>query len=255
MPGALRIGLLLLLCVLHTGCYLPSAMRRSGRIVQSGFDTTERGGWVVLTGPGSIVLAAADGVVNAFIPINYDGYFVIDRREPDPKWFHLYPGPMRGLKEVAVLCHLERATSVRSIRSMDTPDPDAARHERWHFPRCLEVLPGRYELEVHYFVRRTENSLEVATTEHAESTEPSRVIWHAEAGGLYRLKAIVGQTSQASGAAPRSKVSRKSSLGTSTFELIEGEWAAQIERLPSWAAFDEPIRDYRQRWVYYEEVK
>ena len=44
---------------------------------------------------------------------------------------------------------------------MDTPSPQAARHQRWHFPRCIEVLPGRYELEVHYFVRRTENSLEV----------------------------------------------------------------------------------------------
>ena len=244
-----------LLGVLLVSCYLPSAARRSAGIARNGWDVEERGPWVVLTGPGAILLATTDLVINSVIPINYDGYFLIDRREPQEKWFRFYTGEMQPLNRVAVLCNVERATTVRTIRQLNSPSVHPARFERWHFPHCIEVLPGSYELEVHYFLRKTETSVEATSTEHKESTEPSLIVWHADAGGVYALKAIMGQTQTAAGAAPRSRVSRRSSLGTSSFELREGSWAAQIDRLPSWRYLDEPVRGYRERWAYYERVK
>ena len=247
--------MLLLTCVLLASCYLPSAARRAGGIVRDGWSAEEHGGWVVLTAPGSILLGALDMLINSIIPINYDGYFLIDRREPGEKWFRYYTGEMQPLERVAVLCNVERATTVRTIRQLDSTDSHPARLEKWHFPRCVEVLPGSYELEVHYFLRKTESSIDESSTEHKESTEPSLIVWTAEAGGVYALKAIMGQTEVAAGAAPRSRVSRRSSLGTSSFELREGSWAAQIARLPSWQYLDEPVRRYRERWAYYERVR
>lgn len=254
MSSAARVGVALCAAVL-VSCYLPSAVRRSAGIVRDGWDAEERGAWVVVTGPGATVLAAFDLLVNAVVPLNYDGYFLIDRREPPEKWFRFYTGPMQPLERVAVLCNAERTTTVSTIRSLDSPTAYPARFERWHFPRCIEVLPGGYELEVHYFQRKTESSAKEVTTEHMESTEPSRIVWNAEAGGIYVLRAIMGESQLAAGSAPRSRVSRKSSLGTSSFELREGAWAAQIDRVPSWKSLDEPVREYRERWAYYERVK
>jgi hypothetical protein len=128
----------------------------------------------------------------------------------------------------------------------------AARHEKWHVPRCIEVLPGRYELEVHYFLRETEGGRERVVTRQAESTEPSLVEWNADAGGLYLLSAALGPPAPASGTPPRRHIPRSRSLGTSWWELETSEWTARIERLPSWESVDEPLREHRRVWIEYE---
>ncbi len=247
-----RVGgssLVLSLALLLAACYLPSAARRAGGIVRSGWDTEARGAWVIATGPGSLVLAVPDLVVHAFIPLHPQ------RREPVAKWFKSYPGRMLPSEQVAILCHHERSTNVDAIREQSAATATRARHERWHFPQCLEVLPGVYELEVHYFSRGSSGDRTELRTTQAESTEPSTVEWVAEAGGFYLLTAMLGRPSAASGPAPRSRVARSQSLGTQSFRLEESEWNVEIHRLSGWDQAEERFRSARAEWERYERMR
>ena len=50
-----------------------------------------------------------------------------------------------------------------------------ARDQSWQFPKCIEVLPGHYEIAVSYLLRRTTDAHDKNATMHVESTEPSTV--------------------------------------------------------------------------------
>ena len=226
------------------GCQAPTAMRRSERIVRQGFDADERGAWVIVTAPASLLLAGGNLAIGSFVPLG-------SPLEPEGKWFRSYAGPMLPTGEVAVLCGRDRATSVDRLRR---PGGEwiAARHAPWHFPRCIEVLPGTYELEVSYFRRDSDDASDRAVTLQAESTEPSTVEWQAEAGGLYEIWAALGPRAPAAGAAPRRFIPRSRSLGTSWWELETSVWNARITRLPSWEAAPSEILAARQAWEAYE---
>jgi len=234
----------LALAALLVGCQGATALRRSERIVRRGFDTEERGGWVIFTGPGSLLLAGANLAVGSFVPLG-------PPVEPEQKWFRTYSGPMLPTAQVAVLCGRDRATSVERLRR---PEGEwiPGRHEPWHFPRCIEVLPGLYELEVGYFRRDSDDGSERAVTLQAESTEPSLALWQAEAGGLYELFAELGARAPAAGGAPRRTIPRSRSLGTSWWELETSAWSARIERLPSWDAAPPELLAVRREWESYE---
>jgi len=239
---ALAIASLLFLA----GCQLPSALRRSGGMLRDGFDADERGGWVVLTAPASLLLAGGNLLVGSFVSLG-------PPPEPEAKWFRSYSGPMLQREQVAVVCHRERATSIDRIRR---PGGEwvGARHAPWHFPLCLEVLPGRYELEVHYFRRDTDDASERFVTLQAESTEPSLVEWRAEAGGIYEVFAALGPRAPAAGAAPRRHIPRSRSIGTSWWELETSPWSARIARLASWETAPE-IEAARSAWQDYERER
>ncbi len=246
MPARSR-ALAVLLCGLWIGCYWSAAARHAGPIARSGWDLEDRGPWVLLTGPIATLWAGLDFAVRSFIPA--------DPPEPDEKWFRFYTGPMLPVADVAVLCHMATATQVHTIRLMESGPAFPARHRKWHFPVCIEALPGLYELEIHYFRRSTEDARDETSTQHAESVEPSRVAWFAEAGGVYVLRAVVGGTGPTATPAPRSRVARRSSLGTSRFELEEGEWAAEVERLASWDELSEDVLGHRAAWQRWEAAR
>jgi hypothetical protein len=243
----------LLLLLFASACYMPSAGRRAGRILAQGWDPDERGALMALTGPVSIVHATADFAVHALVPLDYDGYFLVDRREPEVQWFRRYGGAMRPLEQVSILCHAERATFVAGIREQGSTEWREARNQSWQFPKCIEVLPGRYELAVDYLLRRSDDARDEKTTMHVESTEPSLVSWNAEAGGVYLLRAALGERKPAPGPAPRSRLSKSQSLGTSWLTLEVSDWVAEIERVESWQAIGVPVPEHRAAWARYEQ--
>jgi hypothetical protein len=255
MARSRKLWLPLLLVACLAGCYLPSAGRRAGRILERGWDPHERGVLMILTGPVSLLHAGADLLVHALVPLDYDGYFLVDRREPPVQWFRRYGGPMLPLSNVAILCHEQRATFVEAIRDEGGSEWRAARDENWQFPKCIEVLPGRYEIAVSYLLRKTDDARDAKTTTHVESTEPSTVAWTAEAGGVYQLRAVLGQPKPAPGPTPRSRISKSQSLGTSWLTLEVSEWSAEIVRLDSWQALGEPVLEYRTAWERYQGVR
>ena len=255
MSRALRVLFSLLVCAGLAGCYAPSAGRRSAKILAQGWDPDERGALMIVTGPVSVVHATADFAVHALVPLDYDGYFLVDRREPDTQWFRRYSGPMRPLGQVAILCHVERATFVEAIRDDASPEWREARDESWQFPKCIEVLPGSYEVAVSYLIRRTEDARDKNSTTHVESTEPSSVRWNAEAGGVYSLRGVMGVAQPAPGPGPRSRISKSQSLGTSWLTLEVSDWYAEIERVPSVQALGEPVLEHRAEWERYERVR
>jgi len=255
MTRARRFWLPLLLIVCLGGCYAPSAGRRSAKILERGWDPHERGALMILTGPVSVVHATADFAVHALVPLDYDGYFLVDRREPSTQWFRRYDGPMRPLDQVALLCHAERATFVEAIRDDAAPEWRQARDQSWQFPKCIEVLPGSYEVAVSYLLRRTDDARDQKSTMHVESTEPSSVRWNAEAGGVYLLRAVPGDAKPAPGPAPRSRISKSQALGTSWLTLEVSDWYAEIERLPSLEALSEPVSEHRAAWERFERVR
>jgi hypothetical protein len=240
-------GCLALASLLVAGCQLPNALRRSERMVGAGFDTERHGAWVVVTAPASLLLAGGNALVGSFVPLG-------PPPEPEAKWFRSYAGPMLPREQVAVLCHRDRATFVERIRR---PGGEwiAGRHAPWHFPLCLEVLPGRYELEVHYFRRDTDDASERLVTLQAESTEPSLVEWQADAGGLYEVFAALGPRSPAAGPAPRRHIPRSRSLGTSWWELETSSWSARIARLDSWDEAPPAVPAARGAWEEYERER
>ena len=79
--------------------------------------------------------------------------------------------------------------------------------------------------------------------------------WSAEAGGVYLLRAVLGEPKPAPGPAPRSRISKSQSLGTSWLTLEVSEWSAEIVRLDSWQALGEPVLEYRTAWERYEGVR
>jgi hypothetical protein len=241
----LRALLALALCL--GGCAFSDAARRSERLLDDGFDREEHGGWVVLTGPGAVLLAGGNLLVGSFVPLG-------PPLEPDEKWFRTYDGPMLPLDRVAVLCHRNEATRIDRMRRPGGAWV-AARHRAWHYPRCLEVLPGRYELEVGYFHRATDRGDEQLVTLQAESTEPSGVAWEAEAGALYELWVVVGPRAPASGPAPRRHVPRSRALGTSWWELETSAWQARIGRVASWDDADPAHAAARRAWEEYERAR
>ncbi len=243
MPGAV---LAVALSIGLSGCYVSSAAQRSRRMVSDGFDVESRGAWVAFTGPGSLLVAGGILLV---------GPFLLGPSEPRVKWFRSYPGTMLPEEQVAILCHDERATWIHAMRRTGADSWTSARHEKWHFPRCIEVLPGSYELEVHYFRRESEDDLERAVTRQAESIQPSSARWEAAAGGLYRLTSRIGAPVASPGPVPRRHIPRSRSLGTTWWDLQESEWTVEIERLRSWDAWDEPVREHRQAWMDYEGVR
>jgi hypothetical protein len=240
-------GCLALASLLVAGCQLPNALRRSERLIDAGFDAERHGAWVVVTAPASLLLAGGNALVGGFVPLG-------PPPEPEAKWFRSYAGPMLPREQVAVLCHRERATIVERIRR---PGGEwiAGRHAPWHFPLCLEVLPGRYELEVHYFRRDTDDASERLVTLQAESTEPSLVEWQAEAGGLYEVWAALGPRAPAAGPAPRRHIPRSRSLGTSWWELETSSWSARITRLASWDEAPPAVPAARSAWQEYERER
>jgi len=243
--GSLVRVLALASLLLLVACQLPNALGRSRRMIREGFDTDEHGRWVVLTGPASLLLAGGNAVVGSVVRLG-------PPPEPGSKWFRSYAGPMLPQSEVAIACHRGRATSVDRIRR---PGGEwvVARYEPWHYPRCLEVLPGLYELEVQYFRRDTDDEgSERLVTLQAESTEPSVVEWRAEAGALYEIWAELGARAPAAGPAPRRHIPRSRSLGTSWWELETSPWSARLGRVPSWEEADPGIVEARRVWEEYE---
>jgi len=147
-----------------TSCYTSSASRQSARIVRKGFDFDERGPWILVSGPGSLLVAGGNFLVASVVPIGSG----VDPREPEVKWFHAYPGEMLPGEEVAVLCHRGSATWVTGIRPASGGAWQNARHERWHFPACIEALPGSYEIEVHYFAREADKDIDTSVSRQTE---------------------------------------------------------------------------------------
>jgi hypothetical protein len=244
--SAARLSALAAAGLALAACALPEAARRSERMLDDGFDREAHGGWVVLTAPASVLLAGGNLLVGSVVPLG-------PPLEPDQKWFRSYTGGMLPREQVAVVCHRARATNVERLRRPGGPWV-AARYEPWHFPRCLEVLPGRYELEVSYFHRASTDDDEELVTLQAESTEPSQVEWEAEAGVLYEIWAVVGPRAPATGPAPRRHVPRSRSLGTSWWDLESSAWQARIGRLPSWEAADPEVVAARNAWQEYERA-
>lgn len=247
----------MLLCASLAGCYVPSAARRSGRIIQNGWDHKNWGTYVVLTGPGMSLLAVGDFAVHAFIPLHYDGYFLVDRREPAQKWFRFYTGPMQPMDKVAILCNRERATTVSTIRTETQERATYARHQKWHYPQCIEVLPGTYELKVDFYSRETFRREFAFATYSTESTSPASVTWEAKAGGVYELSAVLGDVTPAPGMAYSGTTIKRltrtaTKLGTSEFTVDEGHWLALIEKLPSIDAIEAPVIEHREAWKRYE---
>ncbi len=255
MTRSRRLWLPLLLVACVAGCYVPSAGRRAARIVERGWDVDDRGALMILTGPVALVHATADFAIHALVPLDYVGYFLVDRREPTVQWFRRYAGPMLPPTNVAILCHEQRATFVEAIRDDGGGEWRAARDKEWQFPKCIEVLPGRYEIAVSYLMRRTDDARDAKSTQHIESTEPSTVRWTAEPGGAYLLRAILGESKPAPGPAPRSRISKSQSIGTSWLTLEVSDWSAEIVRLDSWEAFGEPVLEHRSAWARYEGIR
>jgi hypothetical protein len=232
-----------------TGCYAKTAARHSERIVRQGFDFDDHGPWVLLFGPLSLVVAGIDLAIGSVAPIHGG----VDPREPDEKWFHAYVGPMRAPEEVAILCHASRATWVTGIRDADAGEWRPARDEKWHFPVCIEVLPGRFDLEVHYFAREHDDELEQSVSRQTESTVPSLVTWTAEAGVVYRLSARLGAIQPSATPPPQRHIPRSRALGTTWWGLEESEWTAEIEPVGSWSDVPADLGRQREAWVEWEE--
>lgn len=244
--GRLALGLAVLLAL--GGCYAGAAARTSGKLVHAGFDLDDFGPWVVVTGPGSLLLAGGNLLVGSVVPLGGG----VDPREPEVKWFHAYPGPMRPASEVALLCHRERATWITGIRPASGGRWQPARYAKWHFPVCIEALPGTYEVEVHYFWRETEKDDEENVSRQAESTAPSTAIWRAEAGRVYLLTAEFGDPVPAQGTPPQRHIPRTRDLGTTWWGLEESDWTVRIAAVGDTSALAGPLAKERRQWMEYE---
>ena len=161
MARALAAACLLL--PLLASCYLAPAIQRSRERAAQGWDVDSQGANVVWAGPGMTAWALGELAVGAFRP----------PQEPDHVWFRAYNGPMRPLGDVAVLCHREHATNVQTLRDESSGVALPARHQRWHFPECIEVLAGSYELRVNYYSRDVSEANSELKSLTAESTRAS----------------------------------------------------------------------------------
>lgn len=244
-----------LLCILWASsllaCYASTAARQSKRLLRAGFDLEERGPWVVVSAPGSVLLAGGNMIVGSMIPMSK-----IDPREPEAQWFHLYPGQMLPVEEVAVVCHEQRSTWISGIRPVPPPGQQGgwldARLEKWHFPDCIEALPGSYDLQVHYFFRETGDDADRSVTRQAESIRPSTVRWNAQPGQVYRLSVEIGRSEPANGLPPQRHIPRSRSLGTTWWDLEESDFSIRIEHVAAWDGIEGSIHEQRRNWARYE---
>jgi len=245
-----------LLLALLTGCYAPSAARRSGRMIADGWDSDRWGPWVALTGPGAMLYSIPDFGVHALVPIHYDGYF-LGGTEPTQKWFRFYDGPMQDLDKVAILCSRESSTTVTTIQTQAHERATFARHQKWHYPQCIEVLPGTYDLTVDFYSRESFRRDLVLATYSTESTSPATVTWQPGAGESYALSARLGGVTPSPGEKYQGttikKLTRsKTNLGANEFTLDEGHWVAIVERIPSLDEIEAPVMEEREAWRRYE---
>lgn len=164
--------------------------------------------------------------------------------EPEAKWFTTYSGPMRSLDQVGVLCKESADLDITRIRSEVDGRSLEARHEKWHFPPCIEALPGRYTLAVGYFSRDTVFETTATITETTESPVPMEVEWEPEAGGVYELRAVLGSMAPLPGLKPRSP--RESATTEGRWYLRR--WELEIERLESWEDVSASAREAREIW-------
>ncbi len=255
-PSALRAparaGLLLLAALLALpGCYASAASRQSKRMVESGFDVDDFGPWVFVSGPASLLLAGGNMVLGSMIPMR-EGVHPL---EPDTKWFHAYGGKMKPVSEVAILCHRQRATWVTGIRRTAGEEWQNARAEKWHFPVCIEALPGRYEVEVHYFSRETEKDDQESVSRQAESTEPSVAFWEADAGQVYLLSVEFGDPEPARNAPPQRHIPRSRDIGTTWWGLEESDWYVRVDRVADVASVEGQMLEHRKAWQRYEAIR
>jgi hypothetical protein len=160
---------------------------------------------------------------------------------------------MRTPQEVGVLCHQDIATWVTGLRAEGTETWHVARLEKWHFPVCIEVLPGRYELEVHYYAREHEDDQELSVNRQAESTHPSVVVWEARAGQVDALVAEISAPEPAPGTPPQRHIPRSRARGTTWWELQESTWVVRIDSVADWDSIGAPIAAQRAAWVKWEE--
>ena len=198
-----------------------------------------------------------DFAVHSVVPINFDGYFLIDRTEPDQKWFRFYDGPMLGIEQVAILCSRERATAVTTIRTAEHERATYARHKKWHYPQCIEVLPGTYELKVDFYSRENLRRDMTFATYSTESTSPATITWSPGPGEIYQLTAILGDVTPSpgekyTGTTIKTLTRSKTNLGANEFTLDEGHWIAVVERVSSFDAFTSPVNEHREAWKRYE---
>lgn len=241
---ALAAALLLLLASLP-GCYTSSALRRSERIVAFGTDFDALGPWVLVAAPASAVVAGAAFALGSVVPLTSG----VDPREPAAKWFAGYTGPLRDAAQVGFLCHRDAATWVTGIRESGKAVWQSAREEKWHFPVCLEVPPGRYELEVHYFARQHDDDRELSVSHQAESTEPSIIVWESAAGQVDTLVAEISGAAPSPGLPPQRHIPRSRALGTTWWELEESIWYARIDRQGAWTQTEPAMIAQREAWA------
>ncbi len=177
-------------------CSLPEAARRSSQTWKEGWDVDANGLGVLVTGPGATLRAAGGLALYSVVPPDDPD------EEPRVKWFRFYDGPMRSAEQVAILCHLDRATHIATIRRLDDPVPRQARYQDWHYPAGIEALAGEYEITVSYYSRKTVEAGLSATTTTSESTTDSTSRWIAESGAVYVLGAVVVEPGVAPGSGP-----------------------------------------------------
>ncbi len=230
-----------------TACALPEAARRSSETLKKGWDVDANGLRVLYTGPSATVMAAGDLALYSMRPARSSA------AEPVVKWFRFYDGPMRPEAEVAILCHLDSATHISSIRRTEDPAAVEARYEAWHYPACIEATPGEYQVTVSYYSRKTVAQELLATTTTAESTTDSTTRWNAKPGAVYVLAAVIGKPALAPGEGPGYKPRKKTKeLWDMSFKLEVSHWKATIVQLPETAQLDLPIKAHREAWRRHE---
>lgn len=241
-------ALLIAFVLPSAGCYAKRATRMAEKTLQSGFDFDAHGPWLLVTVPGSLLVAGGQLAVGSVIPFGKG----VDPREPEIKWYRAYPGDMRPGEEVGILCHADRASWVTGIRPASGGVWRTARHEKWHFPVCIEALPGRYEIEVNYFAREHEDDRDESVSRQAESTEPTYAIWEARAGRVDRLEVQIGDPEPAHGQPPQRHIPRSRALGTTWWELKESDWYVRVVPGGPWETLEGPIVEQRAAWAAWE---
>jgi hypothetical protein len=240
-------ALALVLVAGATACALPNAARRSSETLKKGWDFEAKGLRVLYTGPGATVMAAGDLALYSMRPAQSSS------GEPEVKWFRFYDGPMRPQEEVAILCHLDRATHIATIRRVGDPVAVEARYEPWHYPACIETTPDEYEITVSYYSRKTIEKDLSATTTTSESTTDSTTHWDAKPGAVYVLAAVIGKRAVAPGKGPTYRPRKRTKeLWDTRFMLEVSHWKAAIVQLPETAKLDLPIKAHREIWRRHE---
>ena len=231
-------------------CALPEAARQSSTRLKEGWDTDANGFRILVTGPTATLKAVGDLARYSIRPPEGP------KAEPPVKWFRFYTGPMQPADQVAILCHLDQATHVATIRRAEEPLPVEARYEAWHYPACIEVLEGEYEITVSYYSRKTVEGGLAAKTTTTESTTASTTQWSAEPGIVYVLAAVIGKPALAPGDGPAYTTRRHTKdLWDTTFKLEVSHWKAAIVKLPARAQLGAPIKAHREAWRRYEDLR